>query len=105
MFIAVQHFNMTEGFMKRVRVNATYFYVPVLIDRMHPPIAVGLGKLHEGDEVTVVNLPGCPKANTRGHAHFSVNGEFGGLCCTDSLLTKAEYVKHLRMKIAEMETR
>ena len=89
---------------KRVRVNATYYYVPVLIDRLHPPIAVGLGKMKEGDVVKVVNLPGCPKANTMGHAHFTCeNGEFGGLCCTNSLLTKAEYIEYLRFELTMME--
>ena len=89
---------------KRVVVNRSYYYVPVLLDRIHPPIAVGMGRLAEGDVVRVVNLPGCPKANTMGHAHFDVNGgEFGGLCCTNSLLSKAEYVEYLKLKIAAHE--
>jgi hypothetical protein len=89
---------------KRVRVNSIYHYVPVMIDELHPPIAVGLGKLKSGDIVRVVNLPGCPKANTMGHAHFQCNGgEFGGLCCTNSLLTPSEYADHLRARIAQIE--
>ena len=89
---------------KRVIVGRTYHYVPVLIDRMNPPIAVGLGRLQFGDVVKVVNLPGCPKANTMGHAHFtSADGEFGGLCCTNSLLTHSEYIEYLRTAIAEGE--
>jgi hypothetical protein len=86
---------------KRVRANATYYYVPVLIDQLHPPIAVGLGKLQEGDKVKVVNLPGCPKVNTMGHAHFQLvsDGKFGGLACTNSLLTAEEYREYLTRKI------
>jgi hypothetical protein len=75
-----------------------------MTDQLHPPIAVGLGRLRFGDVVRVVNLPGCPKANTMGHAHFDVNGgEFGGLCCTNSLLTKAEYIEYLRIRITQIE--
>ena len=89
---------------KRVRANSVYHYVPVLIDKLHPPIAIGLNRMTVGDRVRVVNLPGCPKANTMGHAHFqSMSGEFGGLCCTNSLLTPREYADHLRARIAEIE--
>ena len=88
---------------KRVRVGSSYHYVPAMIDKLHPPIAVGLGRMTIGDVVKVVNLPGCPKANTMGHAHFDVRGEFGGLCCTNSLLTKGEYVEYLRLRIAQIE--
>ncbi len=89
---------------KRVIAGHTYHYVPVMLDKLHPPLAVGLGHLQFGDIVRVVNLPGCPRANTMGHAHFDVNGGgFGGLCCTNSLLTKSEYVDYLRMRVEEIE--
>jgi hypothetical protein len=89
---------------KRVRVNATYYYVPVMLDKLHPPIAVGMGRLTVGDKVRVVNLPGCPRANTMGHCHFtSADGEFGGLCCTNSLLTRDEYADYLKRTIAEYD--
>ena len=73
---------------RKVRVGAKYRYEPVMLDVCSPPIAVGLGKLKAGDVVRVVNLQGCPKANTMGHCHFELLGEysgFGGLCCTNSL--------------------
>lgn len=71
---------------RKVRVGRKYRYEPVMLDKLHPPIAVGLGKLKPGDIVRVVNLPGCPKANTMGHCHFEVPGQgFGGLCHTNSL--------------------
>jgi hypothetical protein len=89
---------------KRVRVNATYYYVPVMIDKLHPPIAVGMGRLAVGDKVKVVNLPGCPRANTMGHCHFTfAEGEFGGLCHVNSLLTREEYIDHLKRTIAVRE--
>jgi hypothetical protein len=89
---------------KKVRVNATYHYVPVMIDRCNPPIAVEMGRLTVGDRVKVVNLPGCPKANTMGHAHFAaIDGKFGGLCRTNSLLSQSEYIEYLRLRIAQIE--
>ena len=90
--------------MKRVRANSVYHYVPVLMDKLNPPIAIGLNRMTVGDRVRVVNLPGCPKANTMGHAHFqSMSGDFGGLCCTNSLLTTTEYREYLQARIAEIE--
>lgn len=36
-----------------------------------------------------------------GHCHFqSLIGEFGGLCCTNSLLTRAEYIANLKHRFA-----
>jgi len=65
----------------RVRAGSLYRYNPVAIDRLNPPYDV-----NDGDIVRVVNLPGCPKANTMGHAHVQqLDGTFGGLVCTNSL--------------------
>jgi len=37
--------------------------------------------------VQVVNLRGCPKANTMGHCHVNdADGRFAGLVCTSSLV-------------------
>jgi hypothetical protein len=84
---------------KKVRVGQTYYYVPVLIDRIHPPYNVS-----EGDCVRVRNYPGCPKAGTMGHCHVEqMDGEFGGLVCCNSLLTAQEYREHLQTKIADIE--
>jgi hypothetical protein len=67
---------------QRVRVGSTYEYRPVLIDRIDPPY-----NLKAGDVVRVVNLPGCPKANTMGHCHVVhvESGEFAGLVSCNSL--------------------
>jgi hypothetical protein len=65
----------------RVRAGGLYRYNPVAIDRFHRP-----HNINDGDIVRVVNLPGCPRANTMGHAHVEhLDGTFGGLVCTNSL--------------------
>ena len=88
---------------KKVRAGQTFYFVPVMIDATHPPYNV-----EPGDFVKVVNLPGCPKANTMGHAHVNVimkangvatPGTFGGLVCTNSLVTREEYMAYLTSKI------
>jgi hypothetical protein len=67
----------------RVRAGRLYRYSPVAIDRLHSPYNV-----HNGDIVRVINLPGCPKANTMGHAHvLHLDRTFGGLVCTNSLIS------------------
>lgn len=72
--------------MKRVRANARYVYEPVPLDRLHPPYGVNAGLIGAGDTVQVVNLPGCPRANTMGHCHIqTVAGVFAGLVCVNSL--------------------
>jgi hypothetical protein len=65
----------------RARAGSLYRYDPVAIDRLNPPY-----NLNDGDIVRVINLPGCPKANTMGHAHVQhFDGTFGGLVCINSL--------------------
>jgi hypothetical protein len=66
---------------RRVRVGSKYRFEPVMLDSLHPPHNV-----RPGDLVRVVNLHGCPKANTMGHCHVEhLDGAFGGLVCTNSL--------------------
>jgi hypothetical protein len=66
---------------RRVRVGARYRYEPVMFDRLHPPY-----DLEQGDVVTVVNLPGCPRANTMGMCYVNnPAGRFGGMVMTNSL--------------------
>jgi hypothetical protein len=66
---------------RRVRVNRIYEYDPVMIDIVHPPANVT-----KGDHVRVVNLAGCPRANTMGHCHVQhLDGSFAGLVCTNSI--------------------
>jgi hypothetical protein len=49
--------------------------------RAMPPV-----NMKAGDVVRVVNLPGCPRANTMGHCHVAhLDGTFAGLVCTSSL--------------------
>jgi hypothetical protein len=70
----------------RVRAGSVYVYNPVPLDRINPPHGVQAGILKPGDRVRVVNLPGCPRANTMGHAHIqTIGGVFAGLVCTNSL--------------------
>ena len=71
---------------RKVRVNSRYRFEPVLWDEFDPPIGVQKGILKSGDVVRVVNLPGCPPANTMGRCHIQTeSGEFAGLVCTNSL--------------------
>ena len=84
---------------RKVRVGQKFYFVPVLIDRISKPYNV-----EEGDLVTVTNLHGCPKANTMGHCYvMHHDGGFGGLVCTNSLVTREEYIAYLKMKISEHE--
>lgn len=67
--------------IRKVRAGSLYRFEPVMIDKLHPPYNV-----QPGDVVRVVNLPGCPRANTMGHCHVEqIGGEFGGLVCCNSL--------------------
>ena len=75
----------------RVRVGSSYVYDPVLFDVANPPFGVNVG-----DVVTVVNLPGCPKANTMGMCHVAKDGKFAGMVCTNSL---HKLDKHGRVKL------
>jgi hypothetical protein len=79
---------------RKVRAGQTFIFCPVMLDKL------------EGDTVRVVNLPGCPRANTMGHAHVQhLDGTFAGLVCTNSLLSRAEYMEYLRRRISEHEPR
>jgi len=64
----------------RVRVGSRYTYEPVPFDRCNPPFGVTAG-----DTVTVINLPGAPKANTMGMCYVAKGGVFGGMVMTNSL--------------------
>ena len=62
----------------RVRVNSLYRFQPVLLDASVP--------LEQGTIVRVINLDGCPKANTMGHCYIEhLGGQFIQLVCTNSL--------------------
>ena len=86
--------------VNRVRVNATYIYSPNLLDKID-----GRKNLKDGEQVRVVNLPGCPKAGTMGHCHVErMDGSWGGLVHCNSLHTKTEYMAWLRSEIAKCES-
>jgi hypothetical protein len=70
-------------FAKKVRVGSKYIYEPVPFDMSNPPFGC-----EKGDEVKVVNLHGCPKANTMGMCYVEKGGKFAGMVCTNSLKNK-----------------
>lgn len=70
-----------------MRAGSRYKYDPCLMDKCNPPYGASHGALNAGDTVKVVNLHGCPPANTMGHCHIEHpdTGEFLGLVSTASL--------------------
>ena len=72
--------------IRKVRAGARYRYQPVPLDAWQPPYGVSAGILGPGDIVKVVNLNGCPRANTMGHAHIEKDGAFAGLVHCNSLV-------------------
>ena len=87
--------------MKKVRANAVYIYNPAGMDLWDART-----DLKEGDQVRVINLPGCPRANVMGHCHVAdpETGRFIGLVLTSSLDSVQEYRAYLQRKIAAMES-
>jgi hypothetical protein len=77
----------------KVKANAIYRYNPVLLDQVD-----GRTSLKTGDLVRVVNLPGCPRANTMGHCHVADpnTGRFIGLVCCNSLEPFKRHFHHIR---------
>jgi len=68
---------------KRVRVGQKFIYRPNLFDILKGPV-----DLKAGDRVQVVNLHGCPPANTMGMCYVKrvdVDEKFVGMVCTNSL--------------------
>ena len=84
----------------KVRVGQILYYVPTLLDRYD-----GRTGLKEGALVKVINVHGCPPANTMGHCYVGEpdTGKFIGLVCCNSLHTKAEYKAYLIVSIARKE--
>lgn len=69
----------------KVRAGRQYIYYPNMLDRID-----GRTELVSGSVVTVVNLPGAPRANTMQHAHVNYDGRFAGLVHTNSLHAMAD---------------
>ena len=66
--------------MHKVKARKLYKYNPVPLD-----IYDAKTDLKKGDIVKVVNLAGCPKANTMGHCHVEKTNRFAGLIHCNSL--------------------
>jgi hypothetical protein len=72
--------------MRRVKAGCLYTFEPVFFDVLNPPVK-GIAK---GELCRVVNLPGCPRANTMGMCHVETQvlpgvWAFAGMVCTNSL--------------------
>lgn len=72
---------------RRVRPGSLYTFHPVMFDVLNPPAACDIA---DGEVCRVVNLPGCPKANTMGMCHVETQflpgqWQFAGMVCTNSL--------------------
>ncbi len=68
----------------RVRANSRYTFTASRMDIVMPMAYAEL--VEDGDTVRVINMHGCPKANTMGMAYIeTLAGEFIGLCSTGSL--------------------
>lgn len=52
----------------KVRANATYYYNPGGLDVVRP--CQGAEQFKKGDKVRVVNMHGCPPANTMGQCYI-----------------------------------
>lgn len=85
----------------KVQANREYIFYPNLLDRID-----GRTRIAPGSVVTVVNLPGCPRANTMQHAHVYFRGEFAGLVHTNSLYSLADkqlVIDALKRDLAKLE--
>jgi hypothetical protein len=69
--------------VRRVKAGRVYVFQPVGMD-LWDSRTLGI---KPGDLVRVVNLYGCPPANTMAHCHIETadGGEFAGLVMTASL--------------------
>jgi len=86
----------------KVRVGQVLYYVANGLDRVDART-----NLEEGTQVKVINVHGCPPANTMGHCYVgdTITGKFIGMVCTNSLHTKADYIQYLKAQIAQKEMR
>ena len=75
----------------KVRANQKLVYVPNMLDTID-----GLTSLKKGDLVKVINVRGCPPANTMGHCYVGhpETGEFIGMVSTNSLVTPKEWAEY-----------
>lgn len=67
---------------QRVRVGQVFAWKPVLLDKLDARLA----GIEEGLFLKVINLRGCPPANTMGHCYVeTMTGDFIGLVHCNSL--------------------
>jgi hypothetical protein len=78
----------------KVRVGKEYIFDPVMID-----VIDGKTGLKKGQIVKVINLPGCPKANTMNHCYVEYKGNFVGMVCCNSLKEISEVVKEINNEL------
>lgn len=66
----------------KVRANSLYHFKASTLDTLYP-----VSEVDNGDIVRVVNVPGCPAANTMGNCHIAnpITGKLLGLVSTASL--------------------
>lgn len=69
----------------KVRVNAHYIFYPNFLDRFD-----GRTGLVPGSVVKVINLHGCPPANTMGHCYVEFEGKFVGMVHCNSLYSQKD---------------
>jgi hypothetical protein len=75
----------------KVRAGSEYQYRPVGFDLFDPKTRP---QLQPGDIVKVVNLRGCPPANTMGQCHVEKDGKFVGMVATASLVKVSDNLTH-----------
>ena len=89
----------------KVRVGSEYIFYPNMLDKID-----GRTRITPGAIVKVVNMPGCPPANTMGHCYVAnrVTGEFLGMVSTNSLYKFADrqlVIDAIKADVARMEAR
>ncbi len=79
----------------KVRVNQVLVYHPTAMDRIN-----GKTGLNSGDVVKVINVRGCPPANTMGHCYVGdrTTGKFIGMVSTNSLYTVKDWAEYQAKK-------
>lgn len=71
----------------KVRVGSIYTWVACMLDTLHPSVT----RIPDGTKVRVVNMKGCPPANTMNHCYAeTIDGVWLGLVCCSSLYKAAD---------------
>lgn len=71
----------------KVRTGSIYTWVACMLDTLHPSVT----RIADGTKVRVVNIKGCPPANTMNHCYAeTLDGVWLGLVCCSSLYKAAD---------------